>query len=591
MKTKRNDILRTLLLLGIILVGSYVLSTFFFKIDLTQEQRHSLTAPTVDMLQNMDDNMFIRCYLHGDFPAEYKHLEQSIRERLDEFRDYSNGNIEYEFIDPYQSGDNKIIKETGAALLEKGLKYTTIPINENGAQGSKAIWPAAIIQYKNKEYPIQFLKSDLPSIDPLMVANSVNNLEYELASSIRKISRVEKPAIAVLQGHKELDALHMADFIYGLSSSYDVEPVIIDSQVDALSDKLDGVAFRTNRYKALIIAGPDSIVSDRDRVIIDQFLMNGGRILWLLDALHMDMDSLKSMDAMAVSNENGLYEMLFEYGVRLNRTLIADFQGVPIVLVDGQQGNQPRYVTRTNYYAPLVFSPQKAHPIVSNLDPIKFEFAGSLDSVNQNAEVRKIPLIHSSTLAKELRAPTRVSMEIFRFNEDYFKNGNKPNQMMGMILEGKFPSAFRDIIGTAIKSSPEIAFKEKSLNTKMIVIADADVAYNEVGMKDGKPTPRPLGYEPGAKRIVYDNKEFLLNCMNYLLDDNALITVRSRAIEVRVLDEALVNSNRTSIKLQNTLLPILLLLIIGLVQFFWRRKKWSTQLIAPSHSDLNSRGK
>ncbi len=579
MKTKRNDILRALMLLGIILTGAFVLSSFFFKIDLTEEKRHSLTDPTVEMLENMEDNMFIRCYLHGDFPAEYKHLEQSIRERLDEFMDYSDGRIEYEFIDPYESGDKKIINETGAALLEKGLKYTTIPINEDGAQGSKAIWPAAIIQYRNKEYPIQFLKSDLPAVDPVMVANSVNNLEYELASSIRKITRKEKPAIAVLQGHQELDPLHMADFIYGLSTNYDVEPVVIDSQVNALSDKTEGVAMRTNRYKALIIAGPDSMVSDKDRVIIDQFLMNGGRILWLLDALKMDMDSLQSFDAMAVSNENGLYEMLFEYGVRLNRTLVADFQGVPIVLVDGEQGNQPRYVSRTNYYAPLIFSPEKAHPIVSNLDPIKFEFAGSLDSVNQNAEVRKIPLVNSSPLSKELRAPTRVSLEIFRFNEDYFKNGNKPSQMMGMILEGKFPSAFRDILSATIKNSPEVAFREKSTDTKMIVIADADVAYNEVGMKDGRPTPRPLGYEPSANRILYDNKEFLMNCMNYLLDDNALITVRSRAIEVRALDEARVNANRTSIKLQNTVLPLLLLAVLGVVQLLVRRKKWRSQPI------------
>jgi gliding-associated putative ABC transporter substrate-binding component GldG len=578
--SKRNDILRTFMLLGIILAAAFVLSTFFFKIDLTEEKRHSLTEPTIEMLNSLDDNMYIRCYLHGDYPAEYKHLEQSIRERLDEFRDYSGKQIEYEFIDPYESGDKKIIQETGAALLEKGLKYTTIPINENGAQGSKAIWPGAIIQYKNKEYAVQFLKSDLPASDPTMVANSVNNLEYELASSIRKITRTEKPAIAILQGHKELDPLHLADFVYGLKENYNVEFMKIDSQINAFSDKLAGVTSRVNRYKALVIAGPDSMVSDKDRVIIDQFLMNGGRILWLLDALKMDMDSLKAMDAMAVSNENGLYEMLFEYGVRLNRTLIADFQGVPIVLVDGQQGNQPRYVSRTNYYAPLIFSPKKAHPIVSNLDPIKFEFAGSLDSVNANPNVRKIPFIFSSPLSKELRAPTRISLELFRFNEDYFKTGNKPNQIMGMILEGEFPSAFKDVLGAAVKTSPEVAYKDKSLPTKMIVIADADVAYNEVGMKDGKPTPRPLGYEPGANRIVYDNKEFLMNCMNYLLDDNALISVRSRAIEVRALDEARVNANRTSIKLQNTLLPLLVIALFGTVQLIVRKKKWAKKLAA-----------
>ncbi|MFN0032606.1 MAG: gliding motility-associated ABC transporter substrate-binding protein GldG [Flavobacteriales bacterium] len=574
MKTKRNDILRSIMLLAIVLLSAYLLSIYFFKLDLTAEKRHSLAEPTIAMLQNMEDNMFVRCYLHGDFPAEYKHLEQSIRERLDEFRDYSGGQIEYEFIDPYESGNKKIIGETGAALLEKGLRYTTIPIAEDGAQGSKAIWPGAIIQYRNKEYAVQFLKSEMPVTDQAMVANSVNNLEFELASAVRKITRNKKPAIAVLQGHRELDALHMADFMFGLRDNYDIEFMRIDSQVNAFSDKLEGMTNRVNRYDALIVAGPDSVVNDKDRVIIDQFIMNGGRMLWLLDALHMDMDSLEIMDAMAVSNENGLYEMLYEYGVRLNRTVVMDFQGVPIVLVDGQQGNQPQYVTRTNYYAPLVFSPKKAHPIISNLDPVRFEFVGSLDTVNSNADVRKIPFLFSSPLSKELRAPTRVSLESLRFDENYFKSGNKPNQMLGIIMEGKFPSAFKDVLPPSIKNSPEIAYRDKSNETKMIVIADADVAYNDVALRDGKPTPRPLGYESGANRVVYDNKEFLLNCMNYLLDDQALITVRSRSIELRALDLALINANRTSIKLQNVLIPLLMVVVFGFAQWLLRRKKW-----------------
>jgi len=577
MKSKRNDLLQLIITLSIILVASFVLTGFFFKWDLTEEKRHSLTPATIEMLEKLDDNIFIRCYLHGEFPAEFKRLEQSIQERLDEFRDYSEGKIDYEFIDPYAVGDKKQVQEVFKALDEKGLQFTNISFDENGTQSSKLIWPAAILEYQGKEYAVQFFKSEMAAPGEAMINNSVNNLEYELASSLRKITRSKKPAIGVLQGHKELNELQMADLLYGLNENYALEPVYIDSQVDALSDKLDNMKYRVNRYDALIIAGTDSLVNDKERVIIDQYLMNGGKILWLVDALKMNMDSLRgAQTAMALSNENGFYEMLFEYGVRLNRALVIDFQGAPIILDDGPKGNQRNYVDRTNYYSPLMLSPNNPHPITSNLDPIKLEFAGSLDSVNPNPEVTKIKILQTSELAKELKAPARVDLELLRFGPEYFKTGNKPNQIIGMILEGQFPSAFKDVLGPVLRNSPDFAFRDKSAPTKMIVIADADIARNKVSVKDGKPMPLPLGYEPQFRRVIYDNKEFLLNCMNYLLDDQALISVRSRSIELRKLDDALVQEYRTRIKLENTALPIGIVLLTGGIHYWLRRKKWAT---------------
>lgn len=576
MKNKQNDIIRLLLTLAIVIAAAIVLSLLFIKIDLTAEKRHSLTPATIDLLDKLDDNIYIRCYLHGDFPAGFKHLEQSVKERLDEFRDYSNGRIEYEFIDPYESGDEKTVQETFKTLDEKGLKFSNISYNENGAQSNKLIWPGAIAEYQGKEYPIQFLKTNLPSPSDAMINNSVNNLEYELANSFRKITKSEKPTIAVLTGHREIDGLHLADFIYGLSENYAIEAVRIDSQISAFSDKIDGISKRINRYDALIIAGPDSIVGDKDRFIIDQFVMNGGKVLWMLDALKINMDSLRtSQTTMAVSNENGLYEMLFEYGVRLNRTLVIDFQGAPIILDNGPMGNQRSYVDRTNYYAPLILNSNSQHPIVSNLDPLKMEFAGSLDSVNPNNEVIKLPLLRSSELSKELRAPVRVDLQLLAFDQQYFMNGNQPNRIMAMILEGKFPSAFRDMLPNAVKNDPSIAYKEKSEKTKMIVIADGDMAYNEVDWRGEKPMPLALGYDAQFRRVLYDNKEFLMNCMNYLLDDQALISVRSRTIELRKLNMAKVNENKNIIKLANTALPVLLMLLAGIIQLIVRRKKWS----------------
>ena len=579
MKRKRSDILQLFLSLGIVLISAFLLSFYFFKLDLTEEKRHSLTPATQEMLGNLPDPLFIRCYLHGEFPAEFKRLENSIKERLDEFVDYSNGQIDYEFIDPYESGDEKIINETFKALDEKGLRFSNISYSENGAQASKLIWPAAIVEYQGREYPIQFLKTESPLATDQMVNTSVNNLEYELANGLRKITRKDKPAIAILTGHREIPGINLADFLYGLRENYDVEPVRIDSQINAFSDKADAMALRTNRYAALVVAGPDSVIGDKDRFIIDQFIMNGGKVLWMLDALKINMDSLRNAEStMAVSNENGVYEMLFEYGVRLNRALVIDFQGAPIILDNGPMGNQRAYTDRTNYYAPLLLSSTNTHPITANLDPLKMEFAGSLDSVNASADVVKIPLLKSSPLSKELRAPVRVDLQLLAFNQQYFENGASPERTMAMILEGKFPSAFRDQTPDAIKKDPNIAFRDKSLPTKMIVIADGDIAYNDVDMRSGKPMPIALGYDPQFRRVLYDNKEFLMNCMNYLLDDQALISVRSRTIELRKMAEEKIISSGNTIKAINTVAPIVLVMVLGIIQFIWRKKRWTSKL-------------
>lgn len=579
MGRKRNDIIQLLLSLAIVLVSAFLLSFFFFKIDLTEEKRHSLTPATKEMLANLDDKLFIRCYLHGEFPAEFKRLENSIKERLDEFADYSDGRIDYEFIDPYESGDDKIINETFKALDEKGLRFSNISFNENGAQASKLIWPAAIVEYQGREYPIQFLKTETPVAPDQMVNTSVNNLEYELANSLRKITRKDKPAIAVLTGHREIPGINLADFIFGLRENYDVEPVRIDSQINAFSDKADKMTMRTNRYSALVVAGPDSVISDKDRFVIDQFIMNGGKVLWMLDALRINMDSLRSAETtMAVSNENGVYEMLFEYGVRLNRSLVIDFQGAPIILDNGPMGNQRAYTDRTNYYAPLILSSNNTHPITANLDPIKMEFAGSLDSVNASPEVIKIPLLKSSPLSKELRAPVRVDLQLLSFGQEYFQNGSSPERTMAMILEGQFPSAFRDQTPDAIKKDTDIAYRDKSVPTKMIVIADGDIAYNDVDMRGGKPMPIALGYDPQFRRVLYDNKEFLMNCMNYLLDDQSLISVRSRTIELRKLAAEEIDSSKTKLKLINTVAPIAVVIVFGVTRYFGRRRKWTRAL-------------
>ncbi len=576
MKARRTDLFNLFLSIGILFFLAFILTFVFFKLDLTEEKRHTLTEPTKEMLGSLEDKVFVRCYLTGEFPAGFKRLEQNIKERLDEFRDYSNSQIEYEFIDPYASGNKKTIEETENALYEKGLRFTRLSYEENGAQQSKLIWPGAIIEYRGKEFPVQFFKSDMPEPSDEMINSSVNSLEFELASNLRKALRKDKPAVAIIQGHGELLPIEMADYLNGLEQNYAIDIVTIDERINALSDKVESLPQRKNLYDAIIIAKPDSAFSDKDRVIIDQYIMNGGKVLWMVDPVLTDLDSLRAQQqTMGVSNEMGLYEMLFEYGARINRNIVIDFQAAPIAFDAGPMGNQRNIQMFSWYYSPLLFPPANAHPIVANLDPIKYEFASSIDTVNSSPLVKKIPILRSSELSKALKTPVRINTSVVELGMDYFKQGAQPNQIMALMMEGQFNSAFKDQLPLAIRQDPVIAYKESSVPTAMMVIADGDVVRNAVMETPQGPVPQALGYDRYAKRVIYDNKEFLLNAMNYLLDDKALISVRSRTIKLRKLDESVVAANRTRIQVENAALPIFVLLIIGGIQVYVRKKKWT----------------
>ncbi len=530
------------------------------------------------MLESLEEPVMVHVYLHGEFPADYKRLEQAVEERLEEFNNLSDGLVEYDFIDPYAEADEKKRQEIFKALDEKGLKFSNITYEKDGAEVSKIIWPGAIIDYQGKEYPVQFMGSEMPLSNAEMVNFSVNNLEYQLASTFKRIIRERRPQIGILQGHKEIKPIYLDAFLKTLTEDYDLRLVNIKGQLSSVSKKVEDLKYRTNKYDMLIIAGPDSVVPDKDRFIIDQFVMNGGKVLWLVDALQMDLDSLKTGGtSMAISNENGLYEMLYEYGVRLNRNMVIDFQGAPIILDQGPIGNQRSYVEKNNYFAPILTSEKNPHPIAANLDPIFTEFAGSLDTVNQSKNVRKTPFLFSSDLAKEFKAPVRIDLELLRETGDYFKTNNKPHQIMGLLMEGTFTSAFNDYLPDSIRKDPSIAYRSSSEPTQMIVISDSDIAKNDVRVENGKKYTMPLGYSKQVNRVIYDNKDLLLNCVNYLLDDASLIEVRSRNIKIRKLNKDKISNEKTYWQTLNTASPLFVLALFGTSVVYFRKKRWITK--------------
>lgn len=577
---RKNDLIQLILSVAILAILVAVSTFVFFKIDLTEEKRHSLTDSTKAMLSELDDVVYVRCYLHGDFPAKFKRLERAFRERLDEFDDLSGGLVEYEFIDIYEDSDDKTIGESEQTLYEEGLRFSRIGYEESGVKKFQNIWPAAVLTYKGKSLPIQLFQSENPDPSAEKINTSVNNLEYLLASNLRILTRKSVPAIAILEGHRELVPLETADLELTLKENYDVERVEINGKLNALADKIDGVGQRINKYDLLIVAKPDSAFSNEDKLIIDQFVMNGGRVLWMIDPIRTDLDSLKTnQQTLATTNEMGLYDMLFDYGVRLNRNLIIDYQCAPIVYDAGPMGDRRNMQVFNWYFAPVVIPSDSAHPICTNIDPLHFDFASSLDLVGENENVRKRVLLESSNLSLERKAPIRVTTAVSNLEKEYFENGTDDPFALAVLLEGEFTSNFVGRINSKqLLEDPDFAFREKSRPTKMIVIGDGDFGRNKFMATDGGFTPLPLGYDRYAGRVVYDNKEFLLNAINYLLDDADLISIRSRNIILRTLDKEIVKDHKGLIQLLNVTIPFILIGLMGLVLMWMRKRKYGKEV-------------
>jgi ABC-2 type transport system permease protein len=574
-KTKRDDIIQAILILGIAAVVVFLSSFAYTKFDLTEEKRHTLTDATEVTLENLEDVVFVKVYLEGDFPAKYKRLERAVREKLDEFHDVSDGNVQYEFIDPYESDDRKTISDTEQLLYDRGLSFTMLYSEGQGVQEAFKIWPGALLTYKGEETAVQFLKSQNPDPTNEMINASVNNIEYELTSAISRVKRKEQPRVAFIEGHGELPEPEVEDFSRTLEEFYAVRRTKIDGDINALTKKVDGMPNRILNYEAIIIAKPDSLFSDKDKLIIDQYIMNGGSVMWLVDPIHADMDSLRQkMNFLGTTNETRLEDQLFHYGARLNRDIVIDRSCAMIALDGGPKGNMRNVQLYDWFYSPLVIPPDTAHPIVNNLDPVKMTFASSMDTVNASPHIRKIPLLTSSYYSRTMKAPVRVSTNIVGINPNFSENNN-PHQLMGVLMEGNFTSNFSNRLPDTLLNDPEIAFRDSSKFARMVVISDGDVIRNGVKRTREGLMIQPLGYDEYAKRVIYDNSEFLMNCLNHMLNDESLIAVRSRSIELRNLDQEQIIAEKTMWQTINMALPILLVVLFGIVQFVIRKRRFT----------------
>jgi ABC-2 type transport system permease protein len=559
-RNKKRDLFALGLAIAILIMLNYLGFFIFHRFDLTSEKRYTLSPTTKELLKNLDDAVYVKVYLEGDFPAGFKRLRDETREMLDEFRAYSDNNIEYEFINPSANLDPKQQNEVFEELYNKGLSPTNLEVKAEGGTSQQIIFPGAIVSYHGRELPWQLLKTQMGRSPEAQLNNSIQSLEYEFASCIRNLSIKKRPEIAFIDGQGELDTLVVQDIADALKESYNVKRVVINEQLDALQ----GV-------DAIVIAKPDTAFTDKDKFIIDQFIMKGGKALWLIDPLYTSPDSLRQNGhTLAIPYNLNLENQLFKYGVRINPDMVADIQSAVIPVNVAMRGQPANIEMKPWIFFPLVL-PTSNHPIVKNLDVVKFEFAGSIDTIAAKG-IRKTILLQSSKYSKEVLSPVRIDLRMVNMPLDE-KRFNHPFRNMAVLLEGEFESFYKNRIPPQIASDKGIGFKDQSVKTKMIVVADGDVIRNDIDYRTGKKLP--LGYYKYTNE-TFGNKNFILNCLNYLCDDSGLIAVRARELSLRLLDKKKLKNERLKWQLINSLVPLFLLITFGIVYNYIRKRKYSS---------------
>jgi ABC-2 type transport system permease protein len=571
---KRNNIVQLLLGLLIIVLLNVIGSFVFTRVDLTAERRYSLSDATKKMLRNLKDVVYFKIYLEGEFPAGFKRLRNETKEMLDEFRAYSN-NIQYEFINPSGNPDKRERNNLQEQLVAAGLNPTTLNVKTNDGTSRQVVFPGGLVAYRNRELPLELLNTQIGVAPEQVLNNSVQQLEYNISSVIRKLSVPVKPRLAFIIGHGELTEMETLDIRKELSEYYSVERIKIDGKLNSLTERNTKDSIHTsfrNKYKAIIIASPDSAFNEKDKFIIDQFVMRGGKVLWLIDPVSATMDSLQnSRQTVGVLNETNLDDQLFNYGARLNANLVVDINCLPIPMVTGMTGNKPQTTFVPWFFFPVII-PTSQHPIVRNLNAVKFEFVSSLDTLVKGG-VKKTMLLTSSKYSRALNAPVIISLDMARQEPDPAQF-NQPFQNVAVLLEGRFESLFLNRIPPVIAEDPKIGFLEKSEKTAMIVVSDGDIIRNQVRFGQNGYETLPLGFDRFTGQS-FGNKDFIMNAINYLCDDSGLISARSRELKLRMLDSTRIKDEKLKWQLVNVILPVLLVMLFGFIQHVMRRRRYT----------------
>lgn len=553
---KLGDLLVLANSLVFLVLVNLLASHYFFRIDLTEEKRFSIKPQTKEMLSTLDDKVYVEVYLEGELNASFRRFQKAIRETLEEFRIYSDNRIEYTFVDPSTAISDNARKEFMQELAQKGIIPTNVVDPKDGQVTEKIIFPGLLVSYGGFEKGVTLLKGNKASTSEEQINQSIEGVEYELANAIYTLVNTDRKRVGFVTGHNELDSLDIASFNNSLLELYDVFRVELSKKGSSLS-----------KYDALIIAKPTQSFSLSEKFYLDQYIMQGGNVLFLIDKLEATMDSASAENYVAFPYQVNLDDQLFKYGIRINQDLIQDRNAGMYPVVTGESGGKPQIQLLPWPFFPLL-NQYADHAITRNMDAVVAKFISSIDTVKADG-ILKTPILFTSQYSRRLSAPVAVSINDVRKNvtDKSFSSSYIP---VGYLLEGKFTSLFKNrFLPEGVEKD---GYKENGIPAKLIVFADGDLIRNDVNPRNNQ--PQQLGYDPFT-RYTFANEQLLMNAVAYLVNNSGLIAARNKEVKIRPLDKAKIRLEKAKWQFINLALPILFIITYGIIRAMLRRRKYS----------------
>jgi len=536
------------MLIALIIIG-FLSGSLFFRLDMTAERRYSISKVSKELVKGLDKPIDITLYLAGELQAPLRNLQKSIEEKIADYNAYSSQPIHLEIVDPYEIKDAKKREQLFGELIKKGLLPTDIRQKTEQGTVTRRIFPGVLIYYGDKQSSVNLLKNNPALHSEVNLNNSIETLEYEFTNAFSELINPEKQSVAFLNGQGELNEYETNDIAISLSDKYNVEQVTAQQLI-----------LKDSKIKALVIANPTRPFTENDKFYIDQYLMNGGRIMWLVDPVMVSLDSLsRGIMTLAFPQSLNLDDQFFKYGIRLNPNLVQDAECLMIPVNTSPQGQPAKFEPAPWYFSPLLI-PSEKHVISRNLNRVKAEFVSSIDTVGKQEEMRKTVILATSPYSLVSNTPMEVSLASINNPPDR-SLFHQPSQPVGVLLEGTFSSVFanRMVSSFGVNASE---LKTKSEPTRMIVFSDGSLIANKYRISGSVPEFMPLGYDQFSQQ-TFGNKAFLLNSINYLCDDQGLMELRSRIFKIRLLDKVRLREEKTMWQVVNVMIPLLLITFVA----------------------------
>lgn len=560
--SSRKENFKKVVVTILFLIGLNIVSHFVFKrFDLTADKRYTLSQTSLQIVSDVKEPLYVDVFLEGDFPGEFKKLQTETQQLLEEFK-AENQNIIFQFVNPL--ADEEADKEkTFNSFVERGLTPVNVTVNDKGQQTQEVVFPWAVATCGNRSVKVPLLKNMMGASTAEKVVSSVQHLEYAFANAFNTVSNAKQKKVAILKGNGELHDIFIADFVKSVRDNYYIGTFTLDSVAKNPTESLKYL----KKYDLVVVAKPTEVFTDAEKQVVDQYVVNGGKTMWLIDQVNMEMDSLmQTGENLAFPRDLNLNDMFFKYGIRIKPDLIKDVMATPIALATGEQGSATQYTQYPWMFSPMIYPDENTkNPIVSNLDGMKFEFASPIELLNNS--IKKTVLLQSSPYSKLIGTPSEIKLSMVeeRPEQKEFTGGGK--YPVAVLLEGQFHSVFENRV-LAFKDN---TFKNSGKENKMIVISDGNVIKNQL---DKNYQPLELGYDKWTNNL-YGNKEFLLNCVNYLLDENGLINIRSKEVSLPILDKEKVYADYTLSQIITVGLPLAILLVFGILFTYLRKRKYA----------------